>query len=248
MSHRHEHGAIVGHSTFGKSAAKVAESRPCDAVREEFSPYLDGAVTGVEMAAIAEHLESCGDCAAEFAAWRDVQSALAQVGPAQPPITMQARVRKALAEERARGSHLPWFGRMIRAWDGTIAPAALRVSGALAMALLLLGGLGWVFGAPIAVQANDDDMAHLVGPHYLYSYVPPQPIDTRRDVPIVVEAKVDTRGRVYDYSIVEGPTDEAVKRSVEQNLLASVFKPATLFGVPVKGQVVLTFTGVSVRG
>jgi hypothetical protein len=69
-----------------------------------------------------------------------------------------------------------------------------------------------------------------------------------RDVPIVVEAKVDSNGRVYDYSIVEGPTDESVKISVEQNLLASVFKPATVFGVPVKGQVVLTFTGVSVRG
>jgi hypothetical protein len=139
-------------------------------------------------------------------------------------MTMQASVRKAIAEERARGSHLPWFGRLIRAWDGTIAPAALRVSGAVAMALVLVGGLGWVFGAPIAVQANDDDMAHLVGPHYLYSYVPPQPIETRRDVPIVVEAKVDTAGHVYDYSIVEGPTDEKVKVGVEQNLLASVFR------------------------
>jgi hypothetical protein len=161
---------------------------------------------------------------------------------------MQARLRKALAEERARGSHLPWFGRISMAWESTIAPAALRVSGAMALAVLLAGGLGWMFGAPIAVQANDDAMAHLVGPHYLYSQVPPQPIDTKRDVPIVVEAQVDTAGRVYDYSIVEGPADERVKVSVEQNLLASVFKPATVFGVPVRGHVVVTFTGVSVKG
>jgi hypothetical protein len=161
---------------------------------------------------------------------------------------MQASVRRAIAEERARGAHLPLLGRLIRAWDSTIGPAALRVSGAVAVAALWVGGLGWVFGAPIAVQANDDDMAHLVGPHYLYSFVPPQPIETRRDVPIVVEAKVDTEGRVYDYAILEGPTDERVKISVEQNLLVSVFRPATLFGVPVRGHVVLTFTGVSVRG
>jgi hypothetical protein len=134
-------------------------------------------------------------------------------------------------------------------WDATIAPAALRVTGGLAMAMLLVGGLGWLFGAPIAVQADDDYMTHLVGPHYLYSQVPPQPIQTKRDVPIVVQAKVDSSGRVYDYAIVEGPTDDqAVKIGLEQNLLASVFQPATLFGVPVKGQVVLTFTGVSVRG
>jgi hypothetical protein len=53
---------------------------------------------------------------------------------------------------------------------------------------------------------------------------------------------------VYDYSIVEGPSDERVKISVEQNLLASVFRPATVFGVPVRGHVVVTFTGVSVKG
>jgi hypothetical protein len=227
---------------------KSLTGSPCEAARGEFSAYLDGAVTGVEMAAISAHLETCGACSTEFEAWRDVQSALAKVGPAHAPAAMQASLREAIAEERAKGSHLPWFGRLAMAWESTIAPAALRVSGALAMALLLAGGLGWMFGTPIAVQANDDAMAHLVGPHYLYSQVPPQPIDTKRDVPIVVEAKVDTAGRVYDYAILEGPTDERVKISVEQNLLASVFRPATVFGVPVRGHVVVTFTGVSVKG
>lgn len=238
MNSQHEHELTTG----------AANERVCESVRAEFSDYLDGAVTGVEMAAISAHLNGCDDCSTEFLAWRNVQSALAQVGPVYPPRTMQARLRKAISEERARGSHLPWFSRLVMAWNSTIAPAALRVSGAVAMAVVLVAGLGWIFGAPIAVQANDEDMAHLVGPHYLYSQVPPQPIETKRDVPIVVEAKVDAGGRVYDYSIVEGPTDDTVKISVEQNLLASVFRPATLFGVPVKGHVVLTFTGVSVRG
>jgi hypothetical protein len=35
---------------------------------------------------------------------------------------------------------------------------------------------------------------------------------------------------------------------VEQNLLTSVFRPATVFGVPVDGHVMLTYAGVSVRG
>jgi len=64
----------------------------------------------------------------------------------------------------------------------------------------------------------------------------------------MVEAKVDTNGRVYDYSILAGQLDQAARLQVEQNLLSSVFKPATLFGTPVRGQVVLTYTGVSVRG
>jgi hypothetical protein len=59
---------------------------------------------------------------------------------------------------------------------------------------------------------------------------------------------VDTQGRVYDYAIIEGPTDSAVQVRVEENLLSSVFKPATVFGVPVRGHVVMTYMGLSVQG
>jgi hypothetical protein len=77
--------------------------------------------------------------------------------------------------------------------------------------------------------------------------VPPEPIETRHEAPILVDAKVDMRGRVYDYTILDGPSDAAVRLRVEQNLLSSVFRPATVFGVPVDGHVMLTYAGVSVR-
>jgi hypothetical protein len=82
----------------------------------------------------------------------------------------------------------------------------------------------------------------------MYSEVPPQQISTKRDVPIIVDAMVDSSGRVYRYTILEGPTDREVNIRVENNLLTSVFTPATVFGVPVRGHVVITYTGVSVRG
>jgi anti-sigma factor RsiW len=220
----------------------------CESVREEFSSYLDGAMTGAEMAAMAVHLDGCSECASEFAAWREIQSSLAELGPARPPMRLQEQLRAAIADERERGTHLPWTRRFLAAWEISIAPMALRVTGGLAAAMVLLGSLGWMFGAPITVQANDDAMAHLIAPHYLYSQVPPQPIETGREVPVLVEAMVDTRGRVYDYAIIEGPKDASVQLRVEQNLLSSVFKPATVFGVPVRGHVVMTYTGVSVRG
>jgi hypothetical protein len=217
-------------------------------VRSGFSAYLDGAISGVEMAAISDHLESCSECAADFKVWREVQRTLGELGPAQPPARLQASLRATLAAERERGAHLPFHRRALLLWKSSIAPLALRLSGGLAAALMLAGGLGWMFGAPIAVLANDDAMAHLVAPRYLYSQVPPEPIDTHRDVPIIVEALVDSTGRVYDYSILDGSQDPEVKVRVENNLLGSVFKPATVFGVPVRGHVVITYTGVSVRG
>ena len=85
-------------------------------------------------------------------------------------------------------------------------------------------------------------------PRYLYSEVPPQPIEVGREVPILILARIDDQGRVYDYSILSGPMEAHVERRVQANLLASVFQPATVFGLPVRGHVMMTYTGVSVRG
>lgn len=220
----------------------------CSLVRSSFSSYLDGAISGVEMAVISGHLDTCSECAEEFKVWREVQRSLSALGSAVPPPTLQSRLRSAIAAERERGGHLPFHQRALLVWKRFLAPLAIQVSGGLAAAVLLVGGLSWMFGAPIVVQANDDAMAHFVAPRYLYSQVPPEPISTRHDMAIVVEAMVDSDGRVYDYSILEGPHDSQIKLKVENNLLGSVFKPATVFGTPVRGHVVMTYTGVSVRG
>jgi Putative zinc-finger len=230
------------------SRAQDAQRGDCAAVRSEFSAYLDGAVSGVEMGEISQHLKNCDDCAKDFNVWRQVQRSLGELGPQAPPARLQARLRAAIAAERERGAHLPFFERMLLIWRSSLAPLALRLSGGFAVTLLLAGGVFWMFGAPMAVLANDDAMAHLVAPRYLYSEVPPQPISTKRDVPIVVDAMVDSSGRVYRYTILEGPTDSEVTVRVENNLLSSVFKPASVFGVPVRGHVLITYTGISVRG
>lgn len=200
------------------------------------------------MSDLTAHLESCSTCATDFKAWRAIQECLSDLGSARAPARLQSRLQQAIATERERGSFLPWHQQAYRYWHTSLGPMALRLSGGLAAALILAGGLSWMFGAPIAVQANDDGLAHLIAPQYLYSQVPPQPIKTNRDVPVVVEAMVDSKGRVYDYAILNGPQNSEILTQIENNLLGSVFRPATVFGVPVRGHVVLTYTGVSVRG
>ena len=220
----------------------------CVAARAAFSSYLDGALSGVEMGRVADHLEGCAPCAAEFAEWRAMQTALAEMGPARAPERLQQQLRMALDGERERGTHLPLTGRVALIWRTSVAPLAVQTAGGMLAAVLLLAGLFRLFGPGVEVQANDDGMAHLIAPHFLYSQVPLMAVHTGRDVPVLIDAKVDTSGRVYDYTILDGPRDTAVRLQVEQNLLSSVFKPATVFGVPVDGHVMLTYTGVSVRG
>lgn len=220
----------------------------CESVRAEFSAYLDGMMSGVEMAAVAAHLSDCAGCEREFVAWRSVQNALGDLGKAKAPARLQARLRSTLAIERERGTNLSFPQQVVRMWHGWLAEASARVAGGAAAAVILLGSAGQFLASNTPVFANDDNMAHLVAPRYLYSQVPPRPLETGHDVPVLVQAKVDERGRVYDYVIIAGPADPTVRLRIEENLLASVFKPATAFGVPVSGQVIMTYSGVSVRG
>jgi len=229
-------------------AGPIQAGGDCLDAQAAFSSYLDGALTGMEMGRVADHLAGCAPCSSEFGAWRAMQTALSDLGPAKPPARLQDRLRIALNMEREHGTHLGLPRRVALIWRTSVAPLAIQTAGGLVAAVLLLAGLFRLFGPGVEVQANDDGLAHLIAPRYLYSQVPPTAVETGRDVPVLIDAKVDTRGRVYDYTIIDGPSDAAVRMQVEQNLLSSVFQPATVFGVPVDGHVMLTYTGVSVRG
>jgi hypothetical protein len=223
--------------------------KECKSVRDAFSPYLDGEMSGVAMQEMATHLEGCGDCAEEFSAWREIQQSLSAMGPAKAPAWLQSRLRAVLSDEREQGNHLPWHRRLAQTWRSSLAPLALRAATGTVATLFLIGTIGVLvtaMGAPDEVLANDEPLGAVTAPHYLYSSVPPQPIQFGHDAPILVEALVNEEGQVYDYTILSGPTDESVERRLQANLLASVFQPATVFGLPVHGHVVMTYTGVSV--
>ena len=221
----------------------------CQGVVSHFSDYLDGSLDGRTMISVAKHLRFCTSCSVEFHAWRSVQSALGDLGSANPPFSLQAQLRDALAGERILGSYRSPVQRAVTVWQQQLAPACVRFSAGLAAALVLVGGLVCFLGGASAVQANDAHMTDLHPPRYLYSQLPPEPIQTNRTfAAVLVDAKVDAQGRVYDYDLVEGPRDPATRARIESNLLQSVFKPATVFGVPVPGHAMITYTTVSVKG
>lgn len=238
-------------------------SMGCEQICASFSAYLDGAVSGHEMQEISRHLEgyrdpttcsevpACAACVREYASWRATQDALALLRPAKAPEDLSLRLRLAISREHARrNSRL--LDRIAVRWENSIRPFAVQLSAGVAATTVLVGGMMTLLGAvaPAAspVLADDEPLSVITGPHYLYSTVSPSAIVTPQDAPIIVEASVDNTGRVYDYSIVSGPQTEEVRTQVASQLLEQVFQPATAFGVPVKGRVVVTFAGISVRG
>jgi hypothetical protein len=221
----------------------------CLKCRSSFSSYLDGDVSGKQMQKIAKHLESCNDCTHEFAAWRAMQQSLSSLGTAKAPADLGLKLRLAISHEHAKRKS-NWLDTVSLKWENAIRPMLVQVSAGFAGAVVLVGGIALLLGivaAPEPVMANDEPLGAMTAPHYLYSSVP-RAIVTDRDAVIVVEAYVDSQGKVYDYNLVSGPESAAVQTQIVDQLLTSVFQPASVFGAPVRGRVVLTFSGISVRG
>jgi hypothetical protein len=221
----------------------------CRQVREMFSAYLDGAISGREMQTLSAHLESCNACGSEFEAWRGVQQALGTVGPVKAPEDLGLRLRVAISNEAARREGRWWNGITMR-WDNVLKPMLLQASAGFAGSVVLVGSLALLIGvvaAPLPVQAHDVTLGALTAPHYLYSSAHLEPV-LPLDGTIVIQADVNSAGRVYDYKIISGPTDAATNAQVRDHLMLQVYEPARAFGEPVRGQVLVTFSGVSVRG
>jgi hypothetical protein len=224
--------------------------RYCDKIRACFSDYLDGAISGQQMQKIARHLEVCGECERDFADLRTMQQSLAVLGPAKAPADLGMRLRLAISHEQA-ARRSSWIDKFSVKWENAVRPMLVQVSAGFAGSVALVGGIMLLLGmvaAPEPVMANDEPLGAMTSPHYLYSATSPQAIVTGQDSAIVVEAYVNAEGRVYDYNIVSGPEDAGVQTQIVNQLLVSVFEPARVFGAPVRGRVVLTFSGISVRG
>jgi anti-sigma factor RsiW len=224
----------------------------CKEVQAGFTEYLDGQLSGRKMQEMDAHLQDCRGCAREWKSLRDLQAALAGLGPVAEPADLSLRIRVAVSQERARSRHSV-FTAWDLAWKNTVGPFLLQAGAGLASAVLLLGTiivLVTVFAKPETAQATPDEpLGNATAPHLLYfSNASDSNAADAISSPVVVEAYVSDTGEVYDYRILSGPTDAATRSQVENLLLFSRFAPARFFGQPVRGLAVLSFSGVSVRG
>lgn len=224
----------------------------CNQVQTGLTDYLDGRLSGREMQEIGAHLEDCPECAREWKTQRELQTALAGLGPVPEPPDLPLRIRVAVSQERARRRR-GLFAAWGMAWKNTVGPFILQAGAGLASAVFLLGSitvLVTVFAKPETAQATPDEpIGMATAPRLLYFSNAPGNNDMAAiNGPVIVEAYVNGEGEVYDFRILSGPTDDLTRSQVENMLLFSRFEPARFFGQPVRGFAVLSFSGVSVRG
>ncbi len=225
-------------------------SQVCCTTRDQFSGYLDGLVSGKVMQQIAAHLEACPDCAQEFAGWRAMQGMLGSLGQAKVPEQLALRLRVALSQAASQTPRAA-VDRWRLEWADVYRPFALRLTAGFASALCLVGTVAMLvgmFAGPTSVEARDEPFMFESGPRFLYTAVEADAPIGDRDQPLIVEAFVNGSGLVYDYRVVSGTITQAMRAQLNSTMIFSQFEPARNLGEPVRGTVIMSFSGVAVKG
>jgi hypothetical protein len=238
-----------GTKKFGMNNFGADNTMHCADAKALLSPYLDGAVTGGEMLGVQSHLDSCAACMREYRALRQTQQLLTSVKRVQQPADLGLKLRLAISREAAV-TRRPRFEALHMRLQNTVQAFMVPATAGLACALLIFGLVTAILAMPDEVQANNQDVPLVLntGPE-LQQNVFGTTLDSINTDSLVIEAYVDSHGRVEDYKILSDPGEsQALLPQVKRMLIFTTFRPAMSMGRPISSKAVLSFSRVSVRG
>jgi anti-sigma factor RsiW len=221
----------------------------CTDAKGLLSPYLDGAVTGTEMQGLQRHLDGCTACMREYKALRQTQQLLMTVGRVKEPADLGLKLRLAISREAAE-SRRPRFEGLRMRVENALNVFMVPATAGLACALLIFGLVTAILAMPGEVQANNQDVPLVLntGPE-LQQSVFGTTLSSMNTDSLVIEAYVDSRGRVQDYKILSDPGEsQELLPQVKRMLIFTTFRPAMSMGRPISSRAVLSFSRISVRG
>jgi Putative zinc-finger len=219
----------------------------CIEAKSMFSPYLDGAVTGTEMLALTRHLDSCGRCQQEYVSLRRTQQLLMNVSRRKAPADLSLKLRLAISREVSR-SQRPYFHDLGIRVENAIRGFMVPATAGLAAAVVIFGVLMGFFALPLQAGNPDVPLMLNTAPQLQQSAFGTA-MDSISDDSLVIEAYVDSNGRVQDYRVLSNPQDtKGLPSQVKNMLIFSTFRPATSMGRPTVGRAVLSFSMVRVKG
>ena len=222
----------------------------CTQAKPLFSPYLDGAVTGTQMRDLSSHLESCHPCRQQYVSLRRTQQLLARVGPRKAPPDLALKLQVAISQEAAQSRRRYLDGVQVRLQNALnlfMVPATAGLAAAVVIFVVLMG-----FMAPLQADNSDVPLMLHTAPQLQQSAFG-SALDSINDDSLVIEAYVDSKGRVQDYRILsDSKEDNPLLPQVKKNMLIfttfTTFRPALSMGRPTTGRAILSFSRVSVKG
>lgn len=212
----------------------------CRRARADLSAHLDGELAEPTRLRLRRHLDACADCRAREEQLRAVGAALrALPAPSASPY-LSLRLRVLASQFGARRKVLTYWRLRGESWlRAMLVPVSAGMLAAVCFFAFMFGSVGH---SVVAATAVADVPLPLSSPAQLLN---PAVLDVSQ--PLLVQADIDSLGRVDGYRVLSGPRSSAVITKLNNALLLSVFKPATILGEPTPGRVLISYDTVTVR-
>lgn len=227
----------------------------CEKVQKSISAFIDQSLAEDEHESVREHLEICGVCHRRAERVSRLRSALRGMPLATAPPILASRLRVLASHERARRlAHMSYSAlwhyykdRLKLAADNLMRPVALPFAGGLLSALFLFAMLVPTLGQDLFQRHISNDVPIALYTQPTLEVISPFGINNDE---AVVELTIDERGQITNYSIPAGQDNRQLEANLANMVLFSTFTPATWFGQPTSGKVLLSFrrAHIVVRG
>lgn len=214
----------------------------CDKVRKTLSAFLDRSLARTPFDTISQHLAHCRDCSSSAEELNELHSALRSLPVVAPPGRLRTELQVLASRERmrqlSRGTVAAlftfWAAEMRLLFDNLMRPIAIPLAGGLASAVFLFSMLQPTLQFP---HLTHNDVPSGIQSNASFDVLPP--FEFAEDN-VVVQLTVDDQGKVVDYAIPNN-VNSKLRNDIANLILFTEFRPATAFGVPVAGKVLVSF-------
>lgn len=225
----------------------------CGSVKQRVSAYLDDAVSAEERRSLKRHLNGCRECALESERYSALRAKLRALPMPMPPADLTTRLRVVASKVRMESFSSPWSrwrDRVELSLRNLMRPLALPAVGGLCSAVFLFSTLVLPMFKSTFAMSPSGDVPTMLSTQPMLKYMAPVAFANNGDA--VVDLQLDDQGQIVNFTIVSAPghQSDALRRSIENNLLFTEFWPATTFGRGVAGTIRISFRSsrIDVRG
>ena len=212
----------------------------CVTIRSHFSDYVDGLCTPEETRSIRYHLKHCAACGSELELAETVTHDLCHLPLRGAPEEASLRTRVRISQEL----HRPTLGALGVRLDNALRSLLLPASGGLVTALV---SFVLIMGVLVLPAGRGPDVPVSIMTPARVLLLSPMDFNTG-DNPVVIVTRVDAEGHAIDYRVLSGQSSPELIRHLDRMIFFSQFMPATFFGKPTEGEVVLALRQITVRG
>lgn len=212
----------------------------CSEIRTQFSDYIDGVCPKETIHSVRYHLAHCAPCAADLERYEALHMQLHRLSRQHVTPQLALRLRVQMSQELHRNFFQRLKVRLENVLRPVLIPSVAGVFGALICIGLSLGA-----GTPRPSNIPDVPLDLVTPPRV--QVLAPMNFDTGGQ-PLVLETYVNAQGRVTSYKILSGPQSPGLMQRLDRMMYYSLFAPATTFGQPTSGRLVLSFRRITVRG